>query len=690
MKQPWHDKLLEEATNREGWFAVSSLAPVRDGEVSAERALQVLVEEGLALGADPSRLVTRRWFFRQARVLAKPLAWEIDAGVLVPGHRFLPFYSPVLPPVDIELIADGESFDRRTVVRSVRDSLIHFSVFGEQSLMEVLLTEDEANRDIPLDDDGSTLARLSAFDMTEFYIANEFTEGDFLSCRLLDFENGRFECSYLPATHLDPVRKESWAKRMDKGFAEVYDLFGRPTDPELQVAYAYFFAGRRAVTSPGLNLGGYLSESEVANIVSVGSARTAFWHSQLSPDRPLDVPPTQHMTGTVDDLESILNDIGSSVSPGTIEASMRVSLSNGEGLSSALDRCFEGADLVFYDEQQQLEFGARIDELWQQVSESHDAERDAPIAELRRQFLDVITSFHAWLRDLDHAGVDPRDLPSQPIRELGEATSHVEEILSLLNDLPEIGSELLSNLEDAAEALSNIIDEKVELVDDHLAGGGGPSGAPDDARGREMQSGGREVQRESVSGRDSANAVVQLVVTIEDLHLPVWRRLRVPGGYDLHRMHSVIQAAFDWQDEHHHMFEVGGTRVGDPDAWEEVPPGSVVDERTVFIGEFEVEDRITYTYDFGDNWVHSIVIEKTLDPGEVLAEDSRIARCLDGFGAAPPEDCGGPPGFRRLVEAMGIERRYRLEEDGLLVDWFSDFDPDHFDIEETNDRLRRA
>ena len=50
-----------------------------------------------------------------------------------------------------------------------------------------------------------------------------------------------------------------------------------------------------------------------------------------------------------------------------------------------------------------------------------------------------------------------------------------------------------------------------------------------------------------------------------------------------------------------------------------------------------VKDKVRYTYDLGDDWVHDIVVEKLLDPDPAMAHP----RCTGGKRAAPPDDCGG-------------------------------------------------
>ena len=58
--------------------------------------------------------------------------------------------------------------------------------------------------------------------------------------------------------------------------------------------------------------------------------------------------------------------------------------------------------------------------------------------------------------------------------------------------------------------------------------------------------------------------------------------------------------------------------------------------------------RIGHTYDFGDDWEHVIVVE------EVAPAQPGVAypRCLAGRRAAPPEDCGGLPGYDQLLEVL--------------------------------------
>ena len=61
---------------------------------------------------------------------------------------------------------------------------------------------------------------------------------------------------------------------------------------------------------------------------------------------------------------------------------------------------------------------------------------------------------------------------------------------------------------------------------------------------------------------------------------------------------------------------------------------------------------IDYLYDFGDSWEHRITVTN-IRPGE---SGVSYPRYIAGEWNAPPEDCGGIPGFYALLEAVADPR----------------------------------
>lgn len=132
-------------------------------------------------------------------------------------------------------------------------------------------------------------------------------------------------------------------------------------------------------------------------------------------------------------------------------------------------------------------------------------------------------------------------------------------------------------------------------------------------------------------------------VTLRGMKPPIWRRLLLPGTLTLGNLHDAIQAAMGWRDCHLHAFEIDGRQYGDRLAVDDV-----ADERRLTLNGLLKSGvaRFGYTYDFGDNWEHAVLIEKAV-PAEA---GKSYPACIAGKRSCPPEDCGGIWGYQELLE----------------------------------------
>jgi len=165
----------------------------------------------------------------------------------------------------------------------------------------------------------------------------------------------------------------------------------------------------------------------------------------------------------------------------------------------------------------------------------------------------------------------------------------------------------------------------------------------------------------------------QLKITLRNITPPVWRRVVVPAEAPLHHLHQIIQAAFGWQNSHLHAFDVDGVEYGIPheDNWTPVE-----DERRVMIDHVIGAQQLVYNYDFGDGWTHDIALEKSFEAGASDAPEV-VPNCIDGRRAGPPEDCGGPSGYRELVALLADPNH---PDRAQWIDWLGgEFDPEAFD-----------
>lgn len=173
--------------------------------------------------------------------------------------------------------------------------------------------------------------------------------------------------------------------------------------------------------------------------------------------------------------------------------------------------------------------------------------------------------------------------------------------------------------------------------------------------------------------------IYRLKVTLEEIAPPIWRRVEVPGGVSLARLHSVIQLAMGWMDCHLHEFRIDGVTHGEPDP-DFDDDREVKDDRRSRLSRAvgAVGDEFVYLYDFGDGWTHRVVVEGILSPEPRI----RYPRVLAGARACPPEDVGGSPGYAHFQQAIADPKHPRHS---AMLEWVGgEFDPEAFDVDAKN------
>jgi yecA family protein len=161
------------------------------------------------------------------------------------------------------------------------------------------------------------------------------------------------------------------------------------------------------------------------------------------------------------------------------------------------------------------------------------------------------------------------------------------------------------------------------------------------------------------------DTVYQLKIALQGVRPPVWRRVLVRESLTLRRLHDVIQAVMGWNGSHLHLFSMGDRVYGPTDLMpdERGMGEGVYSDRNVRLSALDTRGitAITYTYDLGDDWCHTVTLEakKSAEPGVAYPA------FVTGKGACPPEDVGGPPGYADFLDIMA--------------------DPDHPDHAETSE-----
>ena len=167
----------------------------------------------------------------------------------------------------------------------------------------------------------------------------------------------------------------------------------------------------------------------------------------------------------------------------------------------------------------------------------------------------------------------------------------------------------------------------------------------------------------------SADEVCTMRIELRGTRPVIWREVEVPTATTLAALHRVIQAAMGWLDYHLWEFTIDGRTYGPPmeEDWGAEP--------RISAGKVRLRDvlkprrtTIHYMYDFGDDWEHKLIVTKVRQGDPTI----HYPRYVAGEWNAPPEDCGGVPGFYDALVALGDPAHPDHE---MWVGAFGDYDP---------------
>jgi hypothetical protein len=185
--------------------------------------------------------------------------------------------------------------------------------------------------------------------------------------------------------------------------------------------------------------------------------------------------------------------------------------------------------------------------------------------------------------------------------------------------------------------------------------------------------------------------VLQFRISLDGTDPEIWRTFLVDDSITLHKLHEIIQVVMGWENAHLYSFTINKSTYEPPNPDGEddfsifgfgTPP---VNSKKTRLSELNLRSRkkFMYTYDFGDNWDHTLLVEKVINDEKKL----KTPVCLDGKRNCPPEDCGSVFGYGNIIDAL--KKKKKSKDDLRLLEWLGDdYDPDSFNVEIVNSLLQ--
>ena len=609
-----------------------------------------------------ARWMSRRAYYSSGRFSIAPTRLEIRNGILIPGHRCVPFANPILLPHEYQFLFEGVPIPNTTSEGPPADFYPYYDLYGEEYAPQYLARENPENEESFNADayEDPPEVSIKTLDMRALYRELSFVPGDRFAVRVVDWKGGIFELDR-PEKGGESSRNAElaeWSTAAEEGFQKSFDALGPGASTEEQIAFAYWYGGPRLLKTPSYSLEEFLYEkTDRIETVTYGM-ETRFWKAGKDiPDRG----PWSAEAGPPDktDIEILLARLGVPVSEYVVEAYIRDAFYlKDSDIHRIFDRLLPGAIKV--DQTERLFIAQFIAEAREDLTQTYNYFSDKDTGPLRNRVAELHTAVVELAARLAEGGEDGSWLPKHAFVTLSQIQTHAANLLEDLDydDPPE--SRELDGMENSLEGMIDTYEDLKEAIDE----------ARDGYRRRRLS-----LVRSSTAAAAGAWRTVQIALS----GTGVWRRLLLPEAMTLADLHRSIQAVFSWHGGRLHGFVADG-RVFGPEA-----DAGVFPEREAGLASLIAEGvlELSYDYDYGSEWEVRISILHSSD-----ADQTAKPRCLAGEGAAPPETIGGPLRFRRFVSALkgedGGEKNLAQGELG------ADFDPDAFDLAAANERLDRA
>jgi hypothetical protein len=619
------------------------LDPRRSNRLAAD-VEAFINSRNLAFQSGTRRWISRRGFFERLSFVISPTRLELVNGILIPGHRCIPFANAGLLPQEYTFFWQGSQIPFTTTEGPPEEFYPYYSIFGEEYAPQYVARDNAENENAfnsdPYEDPPEV--SIKTLDMRNIYRETAFVPGDRFVVQTLDWKQGSFNLEKAGKDEWKAADLEEWFMAAENAFEESFDKLGPASCTEEQIAYAYWYGDARMREVPAYSLEDYLYKKTSKVETAAYGIETRFWYAGREiPDRK-----DQDAYSTRPDktpVEEILFKLKIPVSEYVIQAYVRDSLYREDGDEELIMRrlvpsCVE---IENRDKKFLVEYIASVLE---EFREYYNPFTDKIMGPIRQRAGELHTAVIELVVRLCKGDIDTSWLPRHTFIILSQIQCHTAAVMEDLDSdgtLPEAELEALDN---SLDSMIETYEDMKELIDDALGS----------FRRNKLA-----VIRSGANSGNVTEKLIQLSIGGTD----VWRRIVIDENRTLAELHQIIQAVFGWRNSQ--PFRFGENKELD---------------KNTRIRELDAANAVELLYEYGTKWNVKIMI---LSRHETPAK--RPVRCVAGSGAAPPEFVAGPVKFRRLVSAL--ESGNDMDRLGARQELGPDFIPGEFNLDACNRSL---
>jgi len=610
----------------------------------------------IAFKQDNFHWVSRRTCFETAVFVITPSRLELLNGILIPGHRCIPFANPLILPHRYKFIWKGEAVPVTTTEAPPEDLYPYYSIYGEEFAPQYIARDNPKNEEAfnadPYEDPPEV--SIHTLDMRVIYRESSFVPGDRFLVRTLDWKNCVFDIQKAPKDYWADGDLDKWIEAAETGFEKSFTLLGPGSSTEEQIAFAFWYGGKPVREFPGYSLEEFLFEkTNRVDIVSYG-LETRFWFSGKDiPDianlQNYSVPPDRTY------IEDILFSKNIPISEFVILSYIKDAFyRNEKEIDNVINRLIP--PVVHIDEAEWDIIADYITDSMDDFYKGYSLFLDQGAGPIRQRVAELHTAVIELSTRLQKGEIEPAWLPRHTFIVLSQIQGHAAALLEDLafDESPSQGD--IAAMDNSLDSMIDTYTDIKELINT----------AMDNFRRSNLT---------LIHGGKSASGIpLQLwrMIQLSITGLDVWRRAIISHECTMEELHNVIRIGMNWKGELRFRFYCETPEGGKEYLHDKIK-----------LGDVDFRGKKELIYEYGSKWNVKIIIMSSYQPAK-----NEVTRFIAGDGAAPPENIDGPRHYRRLLNQQSGSSPDLGAEKHPLHELEKDFLPGVFDIDKINTELR--
>jgi hypothetical protein len=610
--------------------------------------------------------VSRRGCFEQVAFVITPTRLELLNGILIPGHRCVPFASPLTLPHHYQFLWKGKPVPVTTTEAPPEELYPFYCIYGEEFAPQYIARDNPENEDAfnsdPYEDPPEV--SIHSLDMRGIYRECSFVPGDRFVVKTIDWKECRFELTKTGKDEWLQTDLDDWLKIAEDGFENSFSLLGPGASTEEQIAFAYWFGGKRMREVPAYSLEEFLYEKTNRVEAVPYGIETRFWFAGK------DIPDSKHLQNySVPPDRTLIEDLlykkNIPVSEFVILSYIRDAFFRDEkDIDQVINRIVP--PVVHLDEAEWDILADYISEGMEDFYKGYSLFLDQAAGPVRQRVAELHTAVIDLSARLQKGEMDAAWLPKHTFIVLSQIQGHAAALLEDLafDDSP---SEVeVAAMENSLDSMIDTYTEIKELI----------NGAMDNFRRSNLT---------VIHGGKNSGQLWRMMVQISISGLDAWRRAIVSCECTLEQLHHLIQAGMGWNGTMRFRFYREASD-GSREYLYDSQPGVVNFKRSsaaLKLGDIDFSSKKELVYEYGSKWNIKINIMSSYQGAE-----NEETRFVAGGGAAPPEQIDGSRHFRKLLSFL--KTGSNSEKMSAQRELGNDFADGNFDLEKTNRDLRAA